>query len=207
VHMAGPNNQEVPAPWSCTYDVASQQVEPVNAAASDQSEQTTSSAAPDAQPVASGNNPFADGAGDSQAQADGTAEEELPGERFPATRLDELTVPDVNESSVEEINYAVNEMYARHGAQFKDKKTGKEFSEFAWYTPNKTQSNAEQEFSDLEKQNLKVLQQCRDAKLAASRRRSSPVRTQRVREETTGEKVLRGLQMWQDAGAPLPPHP
>jgi len=63
----------------------------------------------------------------------------------------------------------------------------------------------ETEFSDLEKQNLQVLGRCRDAKLAAAHRKSSPVRGQRVQEESTGEKILRGIRTWQDLGGPMPP--
>ena len=70
-----------------------------------------------------------------------------------------------------------------------------------------TLADAEVEFSDLEKQNLKVLQRCRDAKLAAARRKSRPVRGEKAEEETTGQKILRGFRAWQDAGGPLPPHP
>jgi len=118
-------------------------------------------------------------------------------------------VPDVNESSLNEITYAINEMYARHGADFKDKKVADQFSEFSWYKrrPGVTLTDAEVEFSDLEKQNLKVLQRCRDAKIAAARRKSRPVRGEKADEETTGQKILRGFRAWQDAGAPMPPHP
>jgi hypothetical protein len=143
------------------------------------------------------------------ANMDTTADAELPGEKFPATRLDELTVPDVNESSLSEITYAINEMYARHGADFKDKKVAEQFSEFSWYKrrPGVTSADVEAEFTDLEKQNLKVLQRCRDAKVAATRRKSNPVRGQRAEEESTTEKVMRGIKTWQDLGAPMPPHP
>ncbi|PYK67341.1 MAG: hypothetical protein DME45_10375 [Verrucomicrobia bacterium] len=143
------------------------------------------------------------------ANMDTADDTELPGEKFPATRLDELTVPDVNESSLSEVIYAINEMYARHGAEFKDKNVAGQFSEFSWYKrrPGVTLADAEGEFSDLEKQNLKVLQRCRDAKIAASRRKSRPVRGERAEEETTGQKILRGIQTWHDLGAPMPPHP
>jgi len=59
----------------------------------------------------------------------------------------------------------------------------------------------------LEKQNLKVLGRCRDAKLAAAKHKSRPVRGQSVHEESVGEKVMRGIRNWQDSGAPVPPHP
>jgi len=134
---------------------------------------------------------------------------EFPGEKFPATRLDELTVSDVSESSLSDITYAVNEMFARHGAEFKDKKVTKQFEQFSWYTPRPglTFDDIETEFSDLEKQNLKVLGRCRDAKLSVAKHKSRPVRAQPVQEESVGEKVMRGIRAWQDAGGPMPPHP
>ena len=214
-YLATRDNPDVPEPWNCSYDVVSKQVE----AAPDQPAPgaTTASAnqeGPDVGSPAEGpqqeitaENHASEDAQDSRAE---TADDvELPGERFPATRLDELTVPDVNESSLSEITYAINEMYARHGAEFKDKKVAKQFSEFSWYQarPGVTLADAEAEFTDLEKQNLKVLQRCRDAKIAASRRNSRPVHGERAEEETTGQKILRGIQTWRDFGAPMPPHP
>jgi hypothetical protein len=215
-YIAGPNNPEVPAPWSCTYDVTSQQVTQTSAPPADQADNDSA----DVQETAAtdtANNPFADSSNDSNASnesnesgdGDEVADNEFPGEKFPATRLDELTVPDVNESSLDEINYAINEMYARHGVDFKDKKVTGQFSDFSWYQPRPGfgPNDAETEFSDLEKSNLKTLQRCRDAKIASSKRKSRPARGQKVEEETTGEKVLRGIRQWQEMGAPMPPHP
>jgi hypothetical protein len=207
-YLPGPNNPDVPAPWSCTYDVASKQVEPVNVPAGDRAE-GDETAAPEQQGSDQGatKNPFADNS--TESQTDEAADNDFPGEKFPATRLDELTVPDVNESSLDEINYAINEMYARHGVDFKDKKVSNQFSEFSWYKPRTgvTVSEAEGEFSDLEKGNLKTLQRCRDAKVAAANRKSHPAHRQKAEEESTGDKVLRGLRQWQEMGAPMPPHP
>jgi len=213
------DNPDVPEPWSCSYDVASKQVEPTpdqpvaaSAIASgpiaDQDESqvgATQEQAPEQDPAA----PDSSAKNEQDANMDTAEDAELPGEKFPATRLDELAVPDVNESSLNEITYAINEMYARHGADFKDKKVADQFSEFSWYKrrPGVTLADAEMEFSDLEKQNLKVLQRCRDAKIAAARRKSRPVRGEKADEETTGQKILRGFRAWQDAGAPMPPHP
>jgi hypothetical protein len=211
------DNQDVPEPWSCTYDVASKQVEPapdqpailpdmVNGSTSDQDSDQPDANKGSEQQRAAGN-PFADSIPYSEAEI--VEDNEYPGEKFPATRLDELAAPDVNESSLSDIIYAINEMFARHGAEFKDKKVTKQFSEFSWYKPRPglTFDDVENEFSDLEKQNLKVLGRCRDAKLAAARRKSSPVHGQGVQEESTGEKILRGIRTWQDLGAPMPPHP
>jgi YARHG domain len=208
-------NPDVPEPWSCAYDVASKQVEPTPdqpVAASAVANVSTAGQDGATQEQGTEEEPVAaySSANNNQVADTGTADDtELPGEKFPATRLDELTVPDVNESSLGEITYAINEMYARHGAEFKDKRVAEQFSEFSWYKPRPgvTLADAEAEFTDLEKQNLKVLQRCRDAKIAASRRASRPARGERVEEETTGQKILRGIQTWQNLGAPMPPHP
>ena len=218
-YLPTPDNPDVPEPWSCTYDVASKHVEPipnqptvgpdmVNASTgSEDDNQAGAAPEQDSQQETAANNSFADN-GDESA-VDETEDAEYPGERFPATRLDELAVPDVNESSLDDITYAINEMFARHGAEFKDKKVAKQFSEFSWYKPRPGASfdQVKQEFSDLEKQNLEVLERCRDAKLAAAKRKSRPVRGQRAEEESTAEKVMRGIKTWQDFGAPMPPHP
>ena len=203
VFLSTPENPDVPEPWRCTYDVASKQVEP----APDQP-------APTEMADNSANEQTSDQSGAvgenvQNSETANTEDNEFPGERFTATRLDELSVPDVSDSSLSEITYAINEMFARHGAEFKEKKVTKQFEQFSWYTPRPGLSldEIETEFSDLEKQNLKVLGRCRDAKLAAAKHKSRPVRGQQVQEESVGEKVMRGIRAWQDSGAPMPPHP
>jgi hypothetical protein len=187
-YLPSADQPDVPEPWSCTYDAVTQHVEP----APDQSTADLEDA--DAQPPDQ-NVAQPDAAQEQVAQQDGDNEQadtELPGEKFPATREDELAVPDVNESSLSDITYAINEMFARHGAEFKDKKVTKEFSQFSWYQPRPgvTYDQIEKEFSDLEKANLKVLSRCRDAKLAASHRKSRPVGGE---EEPTSEQIMRGI--------------
>jgi hypothetical protein len=203
VFLSTPQNPDVPEPWRCTYDVASKQIEPApdQPAPTEMADNSTNEQASDQSETVAEN---------AQNSETANAEDnEFPGERFPATRLDELTAPDVSDSSLSDITYAINEMFARHGAEFKDKKVTKQFEQFSWYTPRPGLSfdEIEPEFSDLEKQNLKVLGRCRDAKLAAAKHKSRPVRGQPVQEESVGEKVMRGIRAWQDAGAPMPPHP
>lgn len=215
-YLPMPDNPDVPEPWRCTYDVVSKQVEP----APDQPAPgaTLADASPEDQAVNqmdAASDETAEGpdnqAGDDAAIAEGYVAEDdaYPGERFPATRLDELTVPDVNESDLSDITYAINEMFARHGAEFKDKKVSQAFTQFDWYQPRPGVSLNEikDEFSDLEKENLKVLERCRDAKLATSRRNSRPARGQKAEQESTAEKVMEGIRIWQQMGAPVPPHP
>jgi len=201
-YLATPANPDVPEPWDCTYNLVSKQVEAVagqptaGAGSNDSALVNRDESEPD-----TGSNQPAEAEQTSVANADAGNNEmaegdEYPGEKFPATRLDEMTVPDVNESDLSEINYAINEMLARHGSEFKDKNIAKQFSQFSWYKPRPglTTKEIEQEFSDLEKENLKVLERCRDAKLAAARRKSRSVRGQRVRDDDdgpNGEQIMR----------------
>ena len=203
VFLSTPQNPDVPEPWRCTYDVASKQIEP----APDQPAPTEVANNSANEQTSEQSNEIGENVQNSETA--NAEENEFPGERFPATRLDGLTVPDVNESSLSDITYAINEMFARHGAEFKDKKVTKQFEQFSWYTPRPglTFDDIETEFSDLEKQNLKVLGRCRDAKLSVAKHKSRPVRAQPVQEESVGEKVMRGIRAWQDAGGPMPPHP
>jgi hypothetical protein len=201
-YLATPANPDVPEPWDCTYNLVSKQVEPVSGQPSgdtaanepslvDREGSEPASAESSNQAAEANQSGLEDaGAGNNEtAQGD-----EYPGEKFPATRLDELTVPDVNESDLSEINYAINEMLARHGSEFKDKNIAKQFSQFSWYQPRSglTTREIEQDFSDLEKSNLKVLERCRDAKLAAAHRKSRPTRGQRVRDDDgpNGEQIM-----------------
>ena len=203
VFLSTPQNPDVPEPWRGTYDVASKQIEP----APDQPAATQMGDNSANEQGSEQSNAIAENAENSETA--NAEDNEFPGEKFPATRLDELTVSDVSESSLSEITYAINEMYARHGAEFKDKKVTKQFEQFSWYKPRSGLSldEIETEFSDLEKQNLKVLGRCRDTKLTAAKHKSRPVRTQPAQEESVGEKVMRGIRAWQDAGGPMPPHP
>ena len=138
-YLATRDNPDVPEPWNCSYDIVSKQVEPapdqpapgVNTAAADQQGADVGSPAEGPQQEITSENHAPEGAQDSQAETENDVE--LAGERFPATRLDELTVPDVNESSLADINYAINEMSRAACAEFKDRKIAKEFSELSWY--------------------------------------------------------------------------
>jgi hypothetical protein len=203
VFLSTIENPDVPEPWRCTYDVASKQIEP----APDQP--TPTEVASNSTSEQAGEQSNAVGENAQNSETANTGDNPFPGERFPATRLAELTVPDVSESSLSDITYAINEMYARHGAEFKDRKVTKEFEQFSWYTPRSGLSlnEIETEFSDLEKQNLKVLGRCRDAKLTVEKHKSRPVRGQHVQEESIGQKVMRGIHNWQDAGGRMPSWP
>jgi hypothetical protein len=89
---------------------------------------------------------------------------QLPGERYPETRTRLLSQTELQSWSVDKIQYAINEIFARHGASFSDKRDVHTwFSQFAWYKPqtNLTFDQIESSLPDVERQNVKTLAEAR----------------------------------------------
>ena len=87
------------------------------------------------------------------------APDRLPGERFAQTRTRELSPAALTQLSNEDLRYMTNEMFARYGQTFGDKSYQSQFADKSWYHPNPkwSSSRIRRAFSDLEKQNLKLL--------------------------------------------------
>lgn len=177
----------LPEPWTCVYNVAQKQIEPP----ADMAE-----APADGPPNESQAAPVEENAPD-EAQAAPAGEEsaDLEGEKFPATREQEITTADANELELSDIRYAINEMLARHGATFKEARTRKTFEEFSWYQPRTDVSSEEieKEFSDVERHNIAVLRRVRDAKVAATRRPERRVIKGEPVQEEDAQRALRGF--------------
>jgi hypothetical protein len=89
------------------------------------------------------------------------------GERYPQTRLRVLTEADITGLDFAQLRYAINEMYARHGAPFpKEPEIETQFRKFEWYhpIPGRTEAQIEASFSPLEKYNMELLARARDQK-------------------------------------------
>ena len=190
--IATKDDVTLPEPWTCTYDVTTKQIEPpleVAEGPANESETNSPNESTDGQSEAAAT-------GEGEAAPASEQSSDLEGERFPATREETITMANANELELSDIRYAINEMLARHGANFKDAKIRKTFSAFSWYQPRPDVSvdKIEGDFSDLEKQNMAVLRRCRDAKLAAARRSErGAIKGERVDEESDGQRVLRGV--------------
>jgi len=192
------NTGQVPMAWTCVYDVAAKQIEPpadqVAEGPANESmtgapnEMTTGDeAAPPENAVTAENGEVAPAEDETQ---------ELEGEKFPATREQEITVADASELELADVKYAIYEMFARHGAQIDDAKMKAEFSQLSWYQPQEglTFDEAEKEFSPIEKNNLDVLRRVRAAKTAAARRpERRAIKGQPVEEESNTERAVRGV--------------
>lgn len=68
--------------------------------------------------------------------------------------------------SLDSIRYAINEMFARHGADFPKAEIKRHFQQFAWYRPRSGLDfdQIENGFSEIERDNLKLLGGLRDFK-------------------------------------------
>lgn len=91
----------------------------------------------------------------------------LPGERFPETRTRHLSDSEASALTYAKLRYAINEMYARYGAEFLTRpEVRRQFDQFSWYRPQGGLSldAIEAKFSDIERANLELLAKYRDAK-------------------------------------------
>lgn len=87
------------------------------------------------------------------------SKEVFEGERFPETRLREISADEVVALSDDDLRYAINEMYARYGMTFRDKNYQANFEGFKWYRPDDkwTVQQIERAFNATERKNLAVL--------------------------------------------------
>ena len=72
-----------------------------------------------------------------------------------------LTENDIADLSAEQIQLAINEIYARHGRAFHSEKNLRYFSNCSWYNPDESKSDEEieKEFNSIENSNLNLLVQ------------------------------------------------
>jgi hypothetical protein len=196
------SNAVVPVAWMCLYNVQTKQFEPgqsdvaENAAGDNRggaADEITGSTASDQS--AANNNETAD---TTAATTSDEANGDLEGERFPATRQQEITVANANELELSDVKYAIFEMFARHGAEMQDAKMKQVFSQMSWYKPKPGFSfdDAEIDFSPIEKHNVAVLRRVREAKLGATHRSPAEhkaIKGEPVQEESNTDRVLRGV--------------
>jgi YARHG domain len=129
------------------------------------------------------------------------------GEVYPQTRTTYLTMSDVGSWSAAQAQFAINEMFARHGGEFGNQEIRKWFSQFDWYRPRAGIGfdTLEMEMTPLERENVKFLGAVRDARRnAPAKTRQTPVqqhqrttRTQPPPHNPVAEKffeaILRGI--------------
>ena len=106
------------------------------------------------------------GTGSSPAAVyDGGTSQAMSGEHFPQTRTGYLTASTIGGWSYSGVRYALNEMYARDGYEFKRGPIRHQFQKFSWYhpVPGRTSANIEANFTPIEAANQRLLAQRRNA--------------------------------------------
>jgi hypothetical protein len=91
---------------------------------------------------------------------------QMPGERYPETRTRLLSPAELKDWNLDKLRYAINEIFARNGATFPDKKIQTWFGQFAWYKArtNLTFDQIESSLPEIEQQNVKTLADARQTK-------------------------------------------
>lgn len=84
---------------------------------------------------------------------------EFLGEHFPETRLRILSADELGDWEFKQVRYAINEMFARHGAEFQTPSIRKQFQTMTWYkpVPGRNAQSMLHLLSEIERQNLKLL--------------------------------------------------
>ncbi|HVF71864.1 MAG TPA: YARHG domain-containing protein [Chthoniobacterales bacterium] len=175
LHLAGLNG-DAPSEIPASTPVTSTRIADTN----------SSSPAISPGPITVTNDPpgLTGGRNDSAAQQSPPLTAQWPGEQFPETRSRALSAAELQEWSADRLQYAINEMFARRGADFGDQRVARWFQQFSWYHPIRHLSfdQIEAAMPQVEYENLKVLGNARDAKRAmapaatASARVNSPPR-------------------------------
>jgi serine/threonine protein kinase len=108
-------------------------------------------------------------------------------EHFPETRMRLLSADELQLLSDDKLQYAINEIYARHGAAF-DKKITAVFRKYPWYQPQAdiTLQEVEASLSAIETQNVKMLSFVRSAKHEQTAQHA--VSRERSQEPTAGHQ-------------------
>src|ERR1700693_370538 len=173
---------KVPPPWSGVVDVAPKEIDVTpEAAQAFNGQQAQMSASPQGGAVSGQQIPSG-----TLTNPNKPLEGDFSGERYQETRTRALTADEISHWSLTNIRYAIEEIYARRGADFSDEPdVRKRFSKFAWYKPRTGVADEQinTELSDIERQNVQTLEKSRDTR-QASAPRPRPSRT-----PDPGEKI------------------
>ena len=114
----------------------------------------------------------------------------LPGEQFAQTRMRELSDEEAQSLTPAQLQYALNEIYARHGYRFVASKVRQQFRSFAWYKPVEGQSQVAswQKFSALEKHNAQLLNQARSAQREEEARQTQIAQSYQADQKRLAER-------------------
>jgi hypothetical protein len=96
-----------------------------------------------------------------------TSSQSFYGEHFAQTRTSIISDSEASEMSYAKLRYAINEVYARHGASFSNKpELRQQFSKYGWYSPKEgvSMDTIEEDLTSTERANIETLARYRDLK-------------------------------------------
>ena len=83
----------------------------------------------------------------------------------PTSTEEVIDLSDIKALSDEELRYAINELYARHGYDFKDDELKAYFEKYDWYVPSiKPEDFSMELFNDVERENVETMQMERESR-------------------------------------------
>ena len=140
------------------------------------------------------------------------ADRAMAGERFAQTRMRILAASEAQNWSDDDLQYAINEVFARHGRRFEDKKIAPLFTKQSWYHPRADLSNQqiEESLSDVEVQNIMMLhsvivarkenaERAQQAAIAQQRAQEAEQARQQAEAQERARQAAIAQQQWQQA--------
>jgi serine/threonine protein kinase len=140
------------------------------------------------------------------------ADRAMAGERFAQTRMRILAASEAQNWSDDDLQHAINEVYARHGRRFEDKKIAPLFTKQSWYHPRADLSNQqiEESLSDVEVQNIMMLhsvvvarkenaERLRQAAIAQQRAQDAERARQQAEAQERARQAAIAQQQWEQA--------
>ncbi|MFZ1220248.1 MAG: protein kinase [Chthoniobacterales bacterium] len=133
------------------------------------------------------------------------ADRSMSGERFAQTRMRLLQSSEVQDWSGDDLQYAINEVFARHGRRFEDRKIASQFERCRWYRPRAdlTNQQIEESLSDLEMQNVFTLHSAIVAKREAAERTRQLALQQKQQQEAAAAQQEAVAQAQREQAAAL----
>lgn len=84
---------------------------------------------------------------------------------FPNSSEEVIGSAEIESLTDEELRYAINELYAKHGYIFKDDELKAYYEKYNWYDPSiKSDDFSMDMFNDVEKENVETMQKERDSR-------------------------------------------
>ena len=113
------------------------------------------------------------------------ADRAMPGERFAQTRMRILRPDETQNWTADDLQFAINEVFARHGWRFENSRIAAAFSNLSWYRPRADLSNQqiEESLSDVEVQNVTMLRSVIVARTEQAERVRQAALAQQQQEE------------------------